>query len=192
MTTNFVLNTTHIPSLNSGLTSIISILESINGATLQVIAKKLSISSSDVILAKAQGMNMLADHAVAIPAILPANMLNWNEYLIKHAASIEPVAREIHAALLDEDEASIRAKYYQANIAILNAILDGKSFTEAAEQFQIPLDGLRETVMSLTFQISNRVERSGVDRRLLQRGSIDQMREHKEYWQQAINIFLQP
>ena len=192
MTTPFVLNTAHIPSLTSGLTSISSILDSMNGDTLQIIAKKLNISSSDVILAKAQGMNILADHEVEIPKILPAKMLNWNEYLIKYADTIQPVAQQIHAALLTEDEASIRAKYYRVNIEILNAILDGKSFTEVAQQFHRPLDGLRETVMSLTFQIANRIERSGVDRRLLQRGSIDQMRENKEYWRQAIDIFLKP
>jgi|GEM_PF-3127309 len=192
MTNDFVLNTDHIPSLNSGLTSINAILDSMNGATLQAIAQKMNVSSSDVILAKAQGMNILTDHGVKIPKILPAKMLNWNEYLIKHADSIQPVAAEIQSALLKEDEASIRAKYYKVNIEVLDAILDGNSFTEAAEIFGIPLDGLREMVMSLTFQISNRVERSGVDRRLLQRGSIDQMRENKEYWRKAIDIFLQP
>lgn len=192
MTTPFILNTAHIPSLASGLTSINSILDSMKGDTLQIIAKKLNISSSDVVIAKAQGMSILADHQVDIPAMLPAKLLNWNEYLIKNASSIQPVAQQIHDALLNEDEASIRAKYYSVNIAILNSILDGKSFTEVAEEFHRPLDGLRETVMSLTFQISNRVERSGVDRRLLQRGSIDQMRENKEYWRQAIDIFLMP
>ncbi len=192
MTNDFVLNTDHIPSLNSGLTSINAILDSMNGATLQAIAQKMNVSSSDVILAKAQGMNILTDHGVKIPKILPAKMLNWNEYLIKHAETIQPVAAEIQSALLKEDEASIRAKYYKVNIEVLDAILDGNSFTEAAERFGIPLDGLREMVMSLTFQISNRVERSGVDRRLLQRGSIDQMRENKEYWRKAIDIFLQP
>jgi len=192
MTNDFVLNTDHIPSLNSGLTSINAILDSMNGATLQAIAQKMNVSSSDVILAKAQGMNILTDHGVKIPKILPAKMLNWNEYLIKHADTIQPVAAEIQSALLKEDEASIRAKYYKVNIEVLDAILDGNSFTEAAERFGIPLDGLREMVMSLTFQISNRVERSGVDRRLLQRGSIDQMRENKEYWRKAIDIFLQP
>ena len=192
MTNDFVLNTDHIPSLNSGLTSINAILDSMNGATLQAIAQKMNVSSSDVILAKAQGMNILTDHGVKIPKILPAKMLNWNEYLIKHAETIQPVAAEIQSALLKEDEASIRAKYYKVNIEVLDAILDGNSFTQAAERFGIPLDGLREMVMSLTFQISNRVERSGVDRRLLQRGSIDQMRENKEYWRQAIDIFLQP
>jgi len=192
MTTDFVLNTDHIPSLNSGLTSINAILDSMNGATLQTIAKTLNVSSSDVILAKAQGMNILTDHGVKIPKILPAKMLNWNEYLIMHAATIQPAAQQIHSALLKEDEASIRAKYYRLNIEVLNAILDGNSFTQAAERFGIPLDGLREMVMSLTFQISNRVERAGVDRRLLQRGSIDQMRENKEYWRQAIDIFLKP
>ena len=192
MTNDFVLNTDHIPSLNSGLTSINAILDSMNGATLQAIAQKMNVSSSDVILAKAQGMNILTDHGVKIPKILPAKMLNWNEYLIKHADTIQPVAAEIQSALLKEDEASIRAKYYKVNIEVLDAILDGNSFTQAAERFGIPLDGLREMVMSLTFQISNRVERSGVDRRLLQRGSIDQMRENKEYWRQAIDIFLQP
>ena len=192
MTNDFVLNTDHIPSLNSGLTSINAILDSMNGATLQVIAQKMNVSSSDIILAKAQGMNILTDHGVKIPKILPAKMLNWNEYLIKHAETIQPVAAEIQSALLKEDEASIRAKYYKVNIEVLDAILDGNSFTQAAERFGIPLDGLREMVMSLTFQISNRVERSGVDRRLLQRGSIDQMRENKEYWRQAIDIFLQP
>jgi len=192
MTNDFVLNTDHIPSLNSGLTSINAILDSMNGATLQAIAQKMNVSSSDVILAKAQGMNILIDHGVKIPKILPAKMLNWNEYLIKHAETIQPVAAEIQSALLKEDEASIRAKYYKVNIEVLDAILDGNSFTQAAERFGIPLDGLREMVMSLTFQISNRVERSGVDRRLLQRGSIDQMRENKEYWRQAIDIFLQP
>jgi len=192
MTNDFVLNTDHIPSLNSGLTSINAILDSMNGATLQTIAQTLNVSSSDIILAKAQGMNILTDHGVKIPKILPAKMLNWNEYLIKHAETIQPVAAEIQSALLKEDEASIRAKYYKVNIEVLNAILDGNSFTEAAERFGIPLDGLREMVMSLTFQISNRVERSGVDRRLLQRGSIDQMRENKEYWRKAIDIFLQP
>ena len=192
MTNDFVLNTDHIPSLNSGLTSINAILDSMNGATLQTIAQTLNVSSSDIILAKAQGMNILTDHGVKIPKILPAKMLNWNEYLIKHAETIQPVAAEIQSALLKEDEASIRAKYYKVNIEVLDAILDGNSFTEAAERFGIPLDGLREMVMSLTFQISNRVERSGVDRRLLQRGSIDQMRENKEYWRKAIDIFLQP
>ena len=192
MTNDFVLNTDHIPSLNSGLTSINAILDSMNGATLHTIAQKMNVSSSDVILAKAQGMNILTDHGVKIPKILPAKMLNWNEYLIKHAETIQPVAAEIQSALLKEDEASIRAKYYKVNIEVLDAILDGNSFTQAAERFGIPLDGLREMVMSLTFQISNRVERSGVDRRLLQRGSIDQMRENKEYWRQAIDIFLQP
>ncbi|MES2552087.1 MAG: hypothetical protein V4588_00320 [Pseudomonadota bacterium] len=192
MTNDFVLNTDHIPSLNSGLTSINAILDSMNGATLQAIAQKMNVSSSDVILAKAQGMNILTDHGVKIPKILPAKMLNWNEYLIKHAETIQPVAAQIQSALLKEDEASIRAKYYKVNIEVLDAILDGNSFTEAAERFGIPLDGLREMVMSLTFQISNRVERSGVDRRLLQRGSIDQMRENKEYWRKAIDIFLQP
>jgi len=192
MTNDFVLNTDHIPSLNSGLTSINAILDSMNGATLQTIAQTLNVSSSDIILAKAQGMNILTDHGVKIPKILPAKMLNWNEYLIKHAETIQPVAAEIQSALLKEDEASIRAKYYKVNIEVLDAILDGNSFTQAAERFGIPLDGLREMVMSLTFQISNRVERSGVDRRLLQRGSIDQMRENKEYWRQAIDIFLQP
>jgi len=192
MTNDFVLNTDHIPSLNSGLTSINAILDSMNGATLHTIAQKMNVSSSDVILAKAQGMNILTDHGVKIPKILPAKMLNWNEYLIKHAETIQPVAAEIQSALLKEDEASIRAKYYKVNIEVLDAILDGNSFTEAAERFGIPLDGLREMVMSLTFQISNRVERSGVDRRLLQRGSIDQMRENKEYWRKAIDIFLQP
>lgn len=192
MTNDFVLNTDHIPSLNSGLTSINAILDSMNGATLQTIAQTLNVSSSDIILAKAQGMNILTDHGVKIPKILPAKMLNWNEYLIKHAETIQPVAAEIQSALLKEDEASIRAKYYKVNIEVLDAILDGNSFTQVAERFGIPLDGLREMVMSLTFQISNRVERSGVDRRLLQRGSIDQMRENKEYWRQAIDIFLQP
>ena len=192
MTNDFVLNTDHIPSLNSGLTSINAILDSMNGATLHTIAQTMNVSSSDVILAKAQGMNILTDHGVKIPKILPAKMLNWNEYLIKHAETIQPVAAEIQSALLKEDEASIRAKYYKVNIEVLDAILDGNSFTEAAERFGIPLDGLREMVMSLTFQISNRVERSGVDRRLLQRGSIDQMRENKEYWRKAIDIFLQP
>ena len=192
MTNNFVLNTSHIPSLNSGINSISAILDSMNGDTLQVIAKKLNVSSSDIILAKAQGMNILTDHQVNIPKILPAKMLNWNEYLIKHADSIKPIAMNIHTALLKEDEASIRAKYFKKNIEILNAILDGASFTQAAERFDVPLDGLREIVMSLTFQISNRVERSGVDRRLLQRGSINQMRENKEYWQEAIEVFLRP
>jgi len=172
------------------MTSINAILDSMDGDSLQIISKRLNVSSSDVILAKAQGMNILTDHQVDIPKILPAKMLNWNQYLIMYAETIQPVAKQIQSALLQEDEASIRFKYYKSNIDIFNAILDGKSFSQAAEQFNVPLDGLREILMSLTFQISNRVERSGVDRRLLQRGSIDQMRENKEYWRQAIDIFL--
>lgn len=192
METQFVINSAHIPKLDEALIAIQAILVSMQGLSIQETSQQLAIPSSDVVRAKAQGLEILADHGVKLPKILPAGLLNWNEYLIRHSAEILPVVQLIQSALLQEDEASIRAKYYQRDIGMLHRVLDGMSFAEAAESLGTTSATVRETVMSLTFQIANRVEKFGVDKRLLQRGSVAQMQENREYWIAAIDVFLRP